>query len=152
MKTTYNPHAWFFRYVRTLPEYEQAYDKIIREGIVSQYSDGKTCSLSEMYEKHRRMYNRMKYDIENPTNDELNKARKRLIAVLFEWLKKEGKDANMQYVKQVACHAAKVHSFNQIPLMKLKVLYRVFGMKNTENMQEWERQLIWSAQRKQNLN
>lgn len=81
---------------------------------------------------------------------ELSKARKRLIAALFSFLK--DKEPTMDYVKIVACRAAKVDHFNAIPLNKLKSLYRIFGTKNTKNRTETERELIWSILKKENQN
>lgn len=56
-----------------------------------------------------------------------------MIAVLFSWLSYKKYGANMAYVKQIACNAAEGTGFNEIPLMKLRQLYRIFGdMKNRE--------------------
>lgn len=84
---------------------------------------------------------------------ELDKARKRLLAALFAFLKKENnQNPTMDYVKIVACKAAKTDHFNSISLNQLKSLYRIFGTKNTKNRTETERQLIWTALKKENQN
>jgi hypothetical protein len=81
---------------------------------------------------------------------ELSKARKRLLAVLFSFLK--DKQPTLDYVKIVACKAAKIDHFNSIPLNQLKSLYRIFGTKNTKNRTETERELIWTALRETSKN
>lgn len=61
--TTYNPHGWFFRYVSSMEGYDRNYAKVIREGIVFEYSAGRTESLKEMYKSHRPMYDRMRLEL-----------------------------------------------------------------------------------------
>lgn len=146
-----NPHTWFFAYVNNLEGYSKEYEKVIREGIVLEYSGGSTGSLSELYAKHPSKYIQMKKSLVKQSFDELDNARKRLIAVLFSFLKETG-HPTMQYVKAVACNAAKVESFNDISIKQLKTLYRTFGMKNTKDWTELDRQLIWSVLRKENQN
>lgn len=145
-----NPHAWFFRYVAGLDGYNKDFEKEIREGIILDFTNGLTGSLSELYTQHPELYRKMKAELLKEKADELDKARKRLIAVLFEFLK--GEKPTIQYVKAVACNAAGVSNFNNIPLNKLKALYRIFGTKNTKGMSETERKLIWSAFRKEKRN
>jgi hypothetical protein len=150
--TKSNPHTWFFRIVSNMEGYSKDFEKAIREGIILKYSGGLTGSLSEMYSNHPVKYMQMKRDLTGQSLDELNKARKRLIAVLFSFLKDSEEKTTMQYVKAVACNAAKADTFNDIPLKQLKSLYRIFGMKNTKDWTETERELIWSAMRKENKN
>ena len=151
--TKHNPHAWFFSYVAGLEGYNKDYAKVIREGIILEFTDGQTGSLSELYAQHPALYRRMKTDLMRQQADELDKARKRLIAVLFAFLKKNNSEqATMQYVKAVACNAAGVSAFNDISLNKLKSLYRIFGMKNTAGWTELDRKLVWSALRKEHRN
>lgn len=151
MKTTKsNPHTWFFRYVSNMEGYNPNFEKDIREGIIMKYSGGVTGSLSELHCNYPERYAQMKRELIQQSQNELNQARKRLIAVLFSFLKDE--NPSMQYVKAVACNAAKVSSFNDIELAQLKFLYRTFGTKNTKGMTEAQRQLIWAALRKENRN
>jgi hypothetical protein len=151
--TKLNPHAWFFRYVNNLEGYNKNFAKVIREGIILEYSGGLTGSLSELYSDYPLTYTKMKREL---TTDqflhELDNARKRLIAVLFSFLNDNKEPPTMRYVKAVACNAAKVDDFNDIPLKQLKSLYRIFGMKNTKDWTETERELIWSALRRENKN
>jgi folylpolyglutamate synthase/dihydropteroate synthase len=94
----------------------------------------------------------MKRALTGQSFDELDNARKRLIAVLFSFLKDNDEKPTMQYVKAVACKAARIDAFNDIPLNQRKSLYRTFGAKNTRDWTEPERELIWSALRKENKN
>lgn len=153
MKTTKsNPHTWFFRYVNNLEGYNKDFEKMIREGIIREYSNGLTSSLSDLYSNHPAKYMQMKKELTRQSLDELDNARKRLIAVLFSFLKDNEEKPTMQYVKAVACKAAKIDIFNDIPLNQLKSLYRTFGTKNTKDWTELDRELIWSALRKENRN
>ncbi|GAB6009604.1 hypothetical protein [Dysgonomonas reticulitermitis] len=145
MKTTkpkYNPHKWFFGYVSTLADFDRKYEKVIRAGIVSEYTDGATDSLSDMYLNHNWQYIQMKKALMNEKVDALDKARKRVIAVLFSYLQFNKRKATMQYVKAVACNAAQVDHFNNIPLKKLKSLYRIFGEKKNKEANEWVNQVL----------
>lgn len=148
--TKSNPHAWFFSYVTGLEGYNKNYEKVIREGVISDFTNGKTGSLSELYTIYPELYRKMKTQLLQQKADELDKARKKLIAVLFDFLKNE--KPSIEYVKAVACKAANVENFNAIPLDKLGYLYRVFGTKNTANLTDTERKLVWSAMRKENQN
>lgn len=147
-----NPHTWFFRIVTGMEGYNKDFEKVIREGIILEYSGGLTGSLSELNSDHPAKYTQMKRELTRQSLDELDNARKRLIAVLFSFLKDNDEKPTMQYVKEVACKAAKVATFNDIPLNQLKSLYRTFGTKNTKDWTELERKLIWSALRKENKN
>ena len=136
-KYKYNPHAWFFAYVRNLADYDEVYAEMIRAGIVSEYSNGETDSLSDMYKNHNWQYIQMKKSLLNTHFNELDKARKRLIAVLFSYLRFKGYAATMEYVKAVATGASGVDRFNSIPMKKLISLYRIFGEKKSKEADDW---------------
>lgn len=144
MKTTatYNPHGWFFRHVSMMEDYNKGFEKVIREGIVFEYSGGKTDSLKKMYANHRYLYDRMRRELTGGYKSELDMARKRVIAVLFSYLHFLGYRANMNYVKEVARKACKADSFNGIPLKKLKQLYRIFGAKYKKKSDEWSDRIL----------
>lgn len=57
---------------------------------------------------------------------EMNLKRKRLIAAIFGVLKLLNKKPTMAYVKSIACRAAKVKDFNDIPSERLNSLYNAF--------------------------
>ncbi len=129
--TTTNPHAWLFAHLKTV----QGYDSIeeAKKALVSIYSGRKTESLSELYDKYPRQYMQMKRELSTPrkkATDPLDVARKRLIAAIFGNLQQRGITADMAYVKGIACRAAKVDIFNDIPLNILKDLYNRFKNKN----------------------
>lgn len=151
-KTKHNPHAWFFSYVKNMDGYNKDFEREIRAGIISDYSDGKTESLSELYSDYPANYKRMKHELLNDIKKQLDSARKRLIAVLFSFLNGKGYNTDMDYVKRVACISAKVTNFNDIPMSQLKRLYRTFGEKDTSNIPELEKELIRKAGRKENQN
>lgn len=57
---------------------------------------------------------------------EMDKKRKRLLAAIFGMFKKMNKEANISYVKAIACRAAGVKNFNDIPSTRLDSLYNAF--------------------------
>jgi hypothetical protein len=133
-KTT-NPHAWFFAYLKTVEGWGTGYDDVIKEAIIYNYSGKKTESLKELYQKYPERYRQMRSELsakKETDNKQYNLERKRLIAVIFSHLEKNGYKPNMEYVKKVACKAAKADNFNNIPLSTLKSLYRRFGEKNMQ--------------------
>jgi hypothetical protein len=156
MKTkTTNPHAWFFAYVNNLEGYNKEFAKVIRSGIILEYTDGLTDSLSDLYKNHPSNYIQMKRALVAESlprirvgdfqfND-LDASRKRLIAVLFSFLSWKGTKPSMKYVKAIAANAAQVDHFNNIPLKKLKSLYRIFGEKKNKEANEWVDQVLNNA-------
>lgn len=57
---------------------------------------------------------------------QLDKKRKRLLAAIFGVFKLYHKKPTMAYVKAIACRAAKVERFNDIPPARLVSLYNAF--------------------------
>lgn len=140
-KTT-NPHAWFFAYVNNLEGYNKEFAKVIRSGIILEYTDGLTGSLSDLYKNHPAKYIQMKRALVAESFNDLDASRKRLIAVLFSFLSWKNKKPSMKYVKAIAANAAKVDHFNDIPLKKLKELYRIFGEKKNKDADAWVDQVL----------
>lgn len=140
MKTTKsNPHAWLFAYMSKIEGYKQ-YGDVIKASLVADYSDGETESLKELYEKYPKKYARMRAELSSTEIrkfDKMDIARKRVIAVLFDYLKLNGYYKNIEYVKQTACNAAQVREFNKIPAQKLDELYRKFGKKKESVQDQW---------------
>lgn len=56
----------------------------------------------------------------------LDKRRKRLIAAIFGTFAKANKKVTIEYVKAIACRAAKEIDFNSIPAARLDSLYNAF--------------------------
>lgn len=135
-------HGLFFTLIKQIAGYKDAYRDVIKEGLVMQYSDNRTSSLSEMYTRYPAEYCRMIEELKHNAaakdklrNDEADKARKRVIAVISAWLDKmgykfEGKDHRMSFIKRVACRAASCNDFNLIPLSRLTAIYSLFRRKN----------------------
>ena len=65
-------------------------------------------------------------------NDELDTARKRLIAAIGAYLRENGNTENIDTIKAVACRAAKVERFNQITLSDLKFYTATFNAKTRD--------------------
>lgn len=135
-----NPHAWFYAHLKTVEGWGQGYDEVIKEGIVSAYSDGMTTSLKQLYDRYPKLYDRMRNDLSPKTgtlraeqDPRLDKARKKLIAAIFSHLEEKGYKPTMEYVKAVACNGAKVSRFNDIPLKSLKDLYNRFRNKDLQS-------------------
>lgn len=57
---------------------------------------------------------------------EMNLKRKRLIGAIFGVFKLLNKKPTMEYVKGIACRAAKVEDINDIPPQRLQSLYNAF--------------------------
>ena len=67
-------------------------------------------------------------------NTDENKWRKRVLAVIGAYLSLTGRDdkarAGFDYIKAIACNAAKHERFNDIPVDKLRAIYASFGKYN----------------------
>lgn len=134
---TINPHAWFFAYVNNMEGYNKEFAKVIRSGIILEYTDGLTDSLSDLYKNYPAKYIQMKRALVSESLNDLDASRKRLIAVLFSFLSWKGIQPSMKYVKAIAANAAQVDHFNNIPLKNLKTLYRIFGEKKNKYADDW---------------
>lgn len=63
----------------------------------------------------------------NPCDAKRDKMRKRVIAAIGGWLRLIGKEGEgIDYIKGIACRAAKVENFNHIPLERLMTIYNMF--------------------------
>lgn len=63
----------------------------------------------------------------NPGDAKRDRMRKRVIAAIGSWLRLIGKEGEgMDYIKGVACRAARVENFNHIPLERLTTIYNMF--------------------------
>ena len=72
-------------------------------------------------------------EILNPKDAKLDKMRKRVLAAIGGWLRMIGKgDEGMNYIKGVACQAAKVDNFNKISLERLTTIYNMFLKKQRD--------------------
>jgi hypothetical protein len=74
--------------------------------------------------------------------DEMDKARKRVIAVIFSWLSFKKYKADIRYVKQIACNATRCERFNDIPHIELRKLYRIFGDMKSKEADMWVNEVL----------
>lgn len=69
----------------------------------------------------------------NPEDAKTDKMRKRVIASIGGWLRMIGKgDEGINYIKGIACQAAKVDNFNKISLERLTTIYNMFLRKQKD--------------------
>lgn len=87
-------------------------------------------------------------EILNPEDAKTDKMRKRVIAAIGGWLRMIGKgDEGINYIKGVACQAAKVDNFNKIPLERLTTIYNMFlrKQKDAKSVNEVSGQVAYEA-------
>lgn len=87
-------------------------------------------------------------EILNPEDAKTDKMRKRVIAAIGGWLRMIGKgDEGINYIKGVACQAAKVNNFNKIPLERLTTIYNMFlrKQKDAKSVNEVAGQIAYEA-------
>lgn len=87
-------------------------------------------------------------EILNPEDAKTDKMRKRVIAAIGGWLRMIGKgDEGINYIKGVACQAAKVDNFNKIPLEHLTTIYNMFlrKQKDAKSVNEVAGQIAYEA-------
>lgn len=95
-----------------------------RAAIIHSWTNGRTTSAKEMTPAE---ITEMCLVLEKPKDFKgLDKKRKRLIAAIFGYFEKMNKQVTMEYVKGVACIAAKEEYFNRIPPDRLDSLYNAF--------------------------
>lgn len=88
-------------------------------------------SLEDLFKKKRESQS-AKVDTMRPDAPEkltLDKKRKGLLKSIFRWFELQGKVVTIEYVKGVACKAAKVDTFNDISSSQLSTLYAEFCRK-----------------------
>ena len=110
-------HALFWSLIRDVPGYQEQYKDVIKEGLVSQYSGGQTCSLTEMYRKYPDRYSLMIEAMKGDSrqrqsryDEDRDKAAKRVISAICGWIDKVGykfdtPTEKIRYAMAVACRA-----------------------------------------------
>lgn len=142
-KTNRFRHALFWSLLKKIPGYNEDYKDVIKEGVVGEYSSGKTDSLTELYQKYPGDYSRMIDGLKQTVqggkaalyDEESDKMRKRVLAVICAGIEKKkyqfrSKEEKVEYAKRVACRAANCIRFNAIPLSKLQAIYNDWVKKN----------------------
>lgn len=87
-------------------------------------------------------------DILNPEDAKRDKMRKRVIAAIGGWLRLIGKgNEGVDYIKGIACRAAKTEKFNQISYDRLTTLYNMFlkRQKDAKAVNEVAGQIVYEA-------
>lgn len=101
-----------------------------RRDFILDYSDGLTGSLSELAESYPGMYKKMitdmRYMVRQIQSNGDDKLRKRVIAAIGGYLQLTGQDADIRYIKAIACRATGYESFNAIPTERLRNVYNAF--------------------------
>ena len=115
-------------------------DKEAMGDIVLEFTSGRTCHTSELsFLECREITEFMQSTLvpggkrrntERETErDILDRKRKGVIRAIFRWLELRGVKASMEYVKAIACRAAKRDRFNDISLGELTRVYAEFCRK-----------------------
>lgn len=87
-------------------------------------------------------------EILNPEDAKTDKMRKRVIAAIGGWLRMIGKgDEGINYIKGVACQAAKTDNFNKISLERLTAIYNMFlrKQKDAKSVNEVAEKIAYEA-------
>ena len=87
-------------------------------------------------------------EILNPEDAKTDKMRKCVIAAIGGWLRMIGKgDEGINYIKGVACQAAKTDNFNKISLERLTTIYNMFlrKQKDAKSVNEVAGQIAYEA-------
>lgn len=138
MKTANKTHGRFYSLLKQTPGYESRLRNQMKEALVEHYSDGKTISLTEMYEKYPESYEKMIYSMKKQRlvspqakrvyDPESEIWRRRVIAAICSWVDSSGISTTdkVAYAKSVACRAANCNDFNRISQVRLTELYNAF--------------------------
>lgn len=94
-----------------------------RAEIIKEWTSGRTDSAAKLTATE---INAMCIVLEKNSIEEMDIKRKRLIASIFGMFNLMNKQVSMDYVKGIACRAAKVDKFNQISATRLVSLYNAF--------------------------
>lgn len=140
-------HALFCTLLKEVPGYDPGYKDVIKEGLVHQYSGGRTQSLSEMYSKYPCEYSLMIEAMKGTPQqkktryeDSLDKMKKRVIAAICQYVDKLGytfptKADKVRYVIGIACRAANCSNFNAIPESRLSAIYNLYCKRNSVDIE-----------------
>jgi len=144
----YRTFGLFWSLLKQLPDYDAKFRDTIKEGIVCQYTNGKTSSLSDMYNRFPREYARMIEDMKGDAaarreryEERQDVSRKRVIAAICTWIDRLGykfptKNDKIRYAKTIACRAANCSNFNEITDSRLIAIYNLYCQKNRVNVKD----------------
>ena len=137
-KTKTQDFRRFWAMLKLMPGYSEDNREEIKRELISQFTDGKTESLTIMYRRYPGRYIQMIHRMQSETGrrphfiTEADIWRKRVIAAVCGYLDEKGygySDENKVVVaKATACRAAGVEAsaFNKIPVLKLREIYNAF--------------------------
>lgn len=97
-----------------------------RAEIIYNFTGGRTSSARELTPTEINRLSEALKSTAKPNQKDLDKKRKRLLAAIFGVFKMFNQKPTMEYVKGMACRAARKDSFNDIPPAKLVSLYNAF--------------------------
>ena len=115
-------HKWTLKRFHTLCS-QLNMSEDVKRGIV--YSYGKESSRDMTVQELTDVCAKLEEDL-SPELSELNAWRKRLIKKIGFWCKAMNLPSDGDYIKAIACRAAKRKTFNSIPQYKLCSLYNSF--------------------------
>lgn len=139
-------HALFWMLLKQLPGYNEAYREVIKEGVVSEASGGRTESLSELWAKYPHEYSLMIEKLKGDSDRKearyeasRDRAAKRVIAAICAYLDKLGytfgsREEKIRYAMKIACRAANCWNFNAIPESRLSAIYNLYCKRNSVNI------------------
>ena len=115
-------------------------DKEAMGNIVLEFTGGRTCHSSELsflecreiteFMQRALVPGGKRRNTERETErDILDRKRKGVIRAIFRWLELRGVNASMEYVKAIACRAAKRDRFNELSMGDLTRVYAEFCRK-----------------------
>lgn len=97
-----------------------------KESVVSNFTNHRTERLSALSDmEFAALCGAMDAKVQQPL-PALDLARKRLMAAIGAFLRKNSRPENAKYVKATACQASGYSDFNKIPLDRLNSLYNAF--------------------------
>jgi hypothetical protein len=97
-----------------------------RHSMVLGFTSGRTHSTRSLKPSEMQQIASHLQELTAQKNKGLDKERKRLLAAVFGCFKLMKRDVSQDYVKTIACRAARVKGFNKIPPERLKSLYNAF--------------------------
>lgn len=97
-----------------------------RSEIIYNFTGGRTSSARDLTPTEINGLSEALKSTAKPNQKDLDKKRKRLLAAIFGVFKMFNQQPTIDYVKGIACRAAKKKNFNDIPHAKLVSLYNAF--------------------------
>lgn len=137
-KTKTQDFRRFWAMLKLMPGYSEDNREELKSGLVSQYTDGRTESLTVMYRRYPDRYIQMLHRMQAETGkstvftDSGAQWRRRVIAAVCTYLDERGygysPEDKVRAAKTTACRAAGVEpgNFNGIPVSRLREIYNAF--------------------------